>query len=83
MIKSYTHRVTKAFEKGWPDPGIINDQRTAKCVECLVRGLTKPALKQKAHQLFIETQHTTWQKLKDHVTTEDLSFSDSSGYRLK
>ena len=50
LIKSYTHRVTKAVEKGWPDPDFNNDQCTAKCMEHFVRGLTPPLLKQKAHQ---------------------------------
>ena len=80
LIKSYIHRVTKAVEKGWPDPDFKNDQRTAKFMEYFVRGLTPPALKQKAHQLLIEDPTTTWQQLKDHVATEDLSFSVSSEF---
>ena len=47
LIKSYIHRVTKAVEKGWPDPDFNNNQRTAKCMEYFVRGLTPPALKKK------------------------------------
>ena len=80
LIKSYTHRVTKAVEKGWPDPDFNNDQRTAKSMEYFVRGLTPPALKQKAHQLLIEDATTTWQQLKDHVATKDLNFSVSSEF---
>ena len=79
LIISYTHRVTKAVEKSWPDPD-FNDQRTPKCMEYFVRGLTPPALKQKAHQLSIEDPSTTWQQLKDHVATKDLSFSVSSEF---
>ena len=70
LIKSYTQRVTKAVEKGWPDPDFNNDQRTAKCTECFVRGLMLPAHKQKAHQLLREGPATTWQQLKDHVATK-------------
>ena len=80
LIKSYNHRVTKAVEKGWPDPDFNNDQRTAKCMEYFVRGLTPPALKQKAQQLLIEDLTTTWQQLKDHVATKDFSFSVSSEF---
>ena len=80
LIKSYTHRVTKAFEKGWPDPDFNNDQRNAKCMEYFVRGLTPPTLKEKAHQRLIENPATTWQQLQDHVATKDLSFSVSSEF---
>ena len=80
LIKSYTHRVTKAVEKGWPDPDFNNDQRNAKCMEYFVRGLTPPTLKQKAHQRLIENPATTWQQLQDHVATKDLSFSVSSEF---
>ena len=45
-----------------------------------VRGLTPPALKQKAHQYLIETPHTTWEQLKNHVSTKDLSFAVSSDF---
>ena len=78
LIKSYTHRVTKAVEKGWPDPDFNNDQ--PKCLEYFVRGLTPPTLKQKAHQRLIENPATTWQQLQDHVATKDLSFSVSSEF---
>ena len=80
LIKSYTHRATKAVEKGWPDPDFNNDQRTAKCMEYFLRGLTPPALKQKAHQLLKKDPTTTWQQLKDNVATKDLSFSISSEF---
>ena len=49
-------------------------------MEYFVRGLTPPALKQKAHHLLKEDQTTTWQQLKDHVATKDLSFSVSSEF---
>ena len=78
LIKSYTYRITKAVEKGWPDLDFNNDQRNAKCMEYFVRGLTPPALKQRAHQRLIENPATTWQQLHDHVATKDLSFSFSS-----
>ena len=80
LIKSYTHRVTKAVEKGWTDPDFNNDQRNANCMEYFVRGLTPPALKQKAHQRLIENPATTWQQLQDHVATKDLCFSVSSEF---
>ena len=62
------------------DPDFNNNQRNAKCMEYFVRGLTPLALKQKAHQLLIETPTTTWQQLQDHVATQDLSFSVSSEF---
>ena len=80
LIKSYSHRVTKEVEKGWPDPDFNNDQRTAKCMEYFVRGLTPPSLKQKAHQFLIVNPATTWQQLQDHVAIKDLSFSVSSEF---
>ena len=61
LIKSYTYRVTKAVERGWPDSDFNNDQRSAKCMEYFVRGLTPPALKQKAHQFLIENPATASQ----------------------
>ena len=45
-----------------------------------VRGLTPPALKQKAHQISIEKPAATWQQLMDRVATKDLSFSVSSEF---
>ena len=47
LIKSYLHRLTKAVEKGWPDP-FTDAQRQTKCMEFFERGLTPPALKQKS-----------------------------------
>ena len=49
-------------------------------MEYFVRGLTPPALKQKALQLLIEDPTTTWQQLKNHVAAKDLSFSVSSEF---
>ena len=49
-------------------------------MEYFVRGLTPPALKQKAHQLLIESPTTTWQQLQNHVATNDFSFSVSSEF---
>ena len=49
-------------------------------MEYFVGGLTPPAPKQKAHQLLIEDPTTTWQQLKDHEATKDLSFSVSSEF---
>ena len=80
MIEVYNHRLTKAVEKRWPDRGFNNDQRTAKCMEYFVRGLTPPAFKQKPLQLLIEISATTWLHLKDHVVTKDISFSVSSEF---
>ena len=81
LIKSYTQRVSKAVETRWPDPEFNNDQHTAKCMEYFSRQLTPPALMQKAHQLLIETLKTTWQQLKDHVETKDLSFFVRSEFK--
>ena len=79
LIKSYVHRLTKAVEKGWPHP-FTDAQRQTKCMEFFVRGLTPPALKQKAHQFLIETPHATWEQLNNHVSTKDLSFAVSSDF---
>ena len=49
-------------------------------MEYFVRGLTPPALKQKAHQFLIENVGATWQQLRDHVSTKDLSFAVSSEF---
>ena len=76
--KIYTHWVTKANEKGWPEPDFKNDESSAKCMEYFLKGLTPPTPKQNARQLFMETHTTTWQQLKDHVATTDLNFSVSS-----
>ena len=72
LIKSYVHRVAKAVEKGWPDP-FTDAQRQTKCMDFFVRRLTPPPLKQKAHQFLIETPHATWEQLRNHVSTKDLS----------
>ena len=79
LIKSYVHRLTKAVEKGWPDP-FTDAQRQTKCMEFFVRGLTPPALKQKAHQYLIETPNATWEQLRNQVSTKDLSFAVSSDF---
>ena len=49
-------------------------------MEFFVRALTPPALKQKAHRFLIETPHATWEELRNHVSTEDLSFAVSSDF---
>ena len=67
------------MEKGWPHP-FTDAQKQTKCIEFFVRGLTPPALKQKAHQFLIETSHATWEQLKNHVSTHDLSFAVSSDF---
>ena len=45
-----------------------------------VRGLTPPALKQKAHQNLIETPNATWEQLRNQVSPKDLSFAVSSDF---
>ena len=49
-------------------------------MEFFVRGLSPPGLKQKAHQFLIENPPATWQQLKDHIATKDLSFAVSSEF---
>ena len=49
-------------------------------MEFFVRGLSPPGLKQKAHQFLIENPPATWQQLKDHIATKDLSFAISSEF---
>ena len=80
LIKIYIHRLTKTIEKGWPDPDFNEAFREGKSMEYFVRGLTPPALKQKAHQFLIENVGATWQQLRDHVSTKDLSFAVSSEF---
>ena len=67
------------MEKRWPHP-FTDAQRQTMCMKFFVRGLTPPALKQKAHQCLIETPHATWEQLKNHVSTKDLSFAVSSDF---
>ena len=80
FIKSYIHRLSTAVDRGWPNPTFNDDQRTAKKMEFFVRGLSPPGLKQKAHQFLIENPTATWQQLKDHIATKDLSFAVSSEF---
>ena len=49
-------------------------------MEFFVCGLSPPGLKQKAHQFLIENPPATWQQLKDHIATKDLSFAISSEF---
>ena len=67
------------MEKGWPDP-FTDTQRQTECMEFFVRGLTPPALKQKAHQYLIETPHTTWEHFRNHVSTKYLSSAVRSDF---
>ena len=51
-------------------------------MEFLVRGLTPPAFKQKAHRFLFKNPHATWKQFGNHVSTKNLSFavsSDSTG----
>ena len=50
-------------------------QRQTKCMEFFVRGLTFPALKQKAGQFLIETPQATWEQLRNLLSTKDLNFA--------
>ena len=47
-------------------------------MEFFVRGLSPPGLKQKAHQFLTENPPATWQQLKNHIATKNLSFALSS-----
>ena len=49
-------------------------------MEFFVRGLSQPGLKQKAHQFLNENPPATWQQLKNHIATNDLSFAVSSEF---
>ena len=80
FIKSYIHRLSTAVDRGWPNPTFNDDQRTTKKMEFFVRALSPPVLKQKAHQFLFENPPATWQKLKDHIVTKDLSFAISSEF---
>ena len=42
-------------------------------MEFFVRVLSPPGLKQKTHQFLIVNQAATWQQLKDHIATKNLS----------
>ena len=80
LLKSYIHRLTKAIERGWPDPDYNNAYRENKGIEFFVRGLTPPGLKQKAHQYLIENPANTYEQLRNHISTKDLSFAVSSEF---
>ena len=80
LIESYIHRLTKTIEKVWPDPDFNEAFSKGKSMEYFVRGLTPPALEQKAHQFLIENVGATWQQLRDQVSTKDLSFAVSSDF---
>ena len=67
------------MEKGWPHP-FTNAQRQNKCMEFFERRLTPAALKSKVHQFLIETPHSTWEQLKNHVSTKVLCFAVSSDF---
>ena len=77
FIKSYIHRLSTATNRGWPNPSFTDEQRTVKKIEFFVRGLSPPGLKQKAHQFLIENPPATWQQLKDHIATKDVSVAVS------
>ena len=49
-------------------------------MEFFVGCLSPPGLKQKAHQFLIENPPATWQKIKDHSATKDLSLAVSSEF---
>ena len=49
-------------------------------MEFFVRGLSPPGLKQKAHQFLTENPPATWQQLKNHIATKNLSFALSSEF---
>ena len=51
-------------------------------MELFVRGLSSPGLYQMAHQFVNENPLATWQQLKDHLATKDLSFAVSSEFIL-
>ena len=57
---------------------MIREQQ--KKIEFFVRGWSPPGLKQKAHQFLTENPTATWQQLKDHIATKDLSFAISSDF---
>ena len=49
-------------------------------MEYFVSGLTPPAQRQKAHQFLIENAGATWQQIREHVASKDLSFAVSGEF---
>ena len=45
-----------------------------------MRGLSPPGSKQKAHQFLIEDPSATWQQLKNHIATKEITFAVSSEF---
>ena len=43
IIKQYIHRLSTAVDFGWLNPTFNDDQRTAKKMKFLARGLSPPA----------------------------------------
>ena len=78
-IKSYIHRIKILVDKGWPTPSgtdadaqaACENQRIGKYNDFVIRGLTPPRLKQKAHQAVIEDFKKLWDALQTLIINTD------------
>ena len=86
LIKNYFHRVKHAVDKGWPEDltnvanadraqeaVIQSRQREQKYIDFAIRGLQPPSLKRKAHERRIKKPNESWDDLKEHLITQDLT----------
>ena len=91
-IKSFIHRTKTLVDKGWPTPPdadanartACENQRIGKYKDYLIRGLTTPGLKQKAHQALIEDPNKTLDPLQTLLINKDTSLvisAEMSGFQ--
>ena len=85
LIKKYFHRVKHAVDKGWPEDltNVANTDRAQEAVihldkdnkyfDFAIRALQPPSLKRKAHERRIKKPNESWDDLKEHLITQDLT----------
>ena len=86
LKKNYFHRVKHVVDKGWPEDltkvdnanrtqeaVIQSRQREQKYIDFAIRGLKLPSLKWKAHERRIKKPNKSWDDLKEHLITQDLT----------
>ena len=86
LLKNYFRRVKHAVDKGWPEDltnvanadraqeaVIQSRQREQKYIDFAIRGLQPPSLKRKAHGRPIKKPNESWDDLKGHLITQDLT----------
>ena len=82
-IISYIHRIKTLVDKGWQRPPDADaDARTACENELgsikVIRGLTTPGLKQKAHQALMQDPNEAWDALQTLMIDNDTSLVNSA-----